>query len=160
MDAPLSPLSFAPTLRRLAWLLCAGAAFAAVAAPASAQGTIDRDAQTTYQREAAACRGQTRQDRATCMREAGAARDEARRGRLADRDAAYDRNATQRCNALPEADRRECLARLQSGTTSGSVDGGGVLREKVTRVPAPTPVPTQMPPPSPAADTRPGAPMN
>ena len=135
--------------------LCAGAAlFAAI--DADAQGTIDRDAQTAYQKEAAACRGTARQDHATCMKEAGAARDEARRGRLADRGAAYDKNATQRCNGLPDADRKDCMARMQGqGTTSGSVDGGGILREKVTR----TPEPTQMPIP-PAADTKPGGTMN
>ena len=135
--------------------LCAGAAlFAAI--DADAQGTIDRDAQTAYQKEAAACRGTSRQDRATCMKEAGAARDEARRGRLADRGTAYDKNATQRCSGLPDADRKDCMARMQGqGTTSGSVDGGGILREKVTR----TPEPTQMPIP-PTADTKPGGTMN
>ena len=135
--------------------LCAGAAFFA-AVDVDAQGTIDRDAQTAYQKEAAGCRSTSRQDHATCMKEAGAARDEARRGRLTDRNAAYDKNATQRCNALPDADRKDCIARMQGqGTTSGSVDSGGILREKVTR----TPEPMQMPMP-PAADTKPGGPMN
>ena len=144
------------TLRRTALALCTGAALLGAAA-AGAQGTIDRDAQTAYQKEVAGCRGTARQDHATCMREAGAARDEMRRGRLADRGAAYDKNATQRCNALPEADRQDCVARMQgqSTSTSGSVDGGGVLRERVTRTPAPMPVP----PPT-IIDTKPGSPAN
>ena len=147
------PLVF--TLRRTALALCGAGALLGASA-AAAQGTIDRDAQTVYQKEAAACRGTARQDRATCMREAGAARDETRRGRLADRGGPYDKNATQRCNALPDADRQDCMARMQGqGTSSGSVDGGGILREKVTRTPAPLPVP----PPT-ILDTRPGSPAN
>ena len=143
------------TLRSTALALCSAGAL--LGAPAAgAQGTIDRDAQTVYQKEAAACRSTTRQDHATCMREAGAARDEARRGRLADRGTAYDKNATQRCNALPDADRQDCIARMQGqGTASGSVDGGGILRERVTRTPAPMPVP----PPT-ILDPRPGSPAN
>ena len=156
MTARLQPPSFVFRLRGTAQALCAGGALLWASA-AGAQGTIDRDAQTLYQREAAACRTTTRQDRATCMREAGAARGEARRGRLADRDTAYDKYATQRCNALPDADRPDCIARMQgqATTTSGSIDGGGILRERVTRTPAPMPVP----PPA-ILDTRPGSPTN
>ena len=156
MTARLQRPSFVSTLRGTALALYAGGALLGASA-AGAQGTIDRDAQTVYQKEAAACRSTTRQDHATCMREAGAARDEARRGRLADRGTAYDKNATQRCNGLPDADRQDCIARMQGQdtTTSGSVDGGGILRERVTRTPAPMPVP----PPT-ILDTRPGSPAN
>ena len=145
---------FRPSRLTAAAALCG--ALAALFAPsgAAAQGTIDREAQTTFQKEAAACRGGTRQDRATCMKEAGAARDEARRGRLADRGASYTKNAAQRCDALPDADRRDCLMRVQGqGRTSGSVDGGGVYRETVTRTPEPVPPPK-------VTDTTPGAPQN
>jgi hypothetical protein len=38
-------------------------------------------------------------------------------------------------------ERRDCLARMRGeGTVSGSVEAGGILREKVTVVPAPAPV--------------------
>jgi len=134
----------------------AGCCLAALlgASGALAQGTIDREAQLTYQKEAASCRGGTRQDRATCMREAGAARDEARRGRLADRGASYSKNAAQRCDALPDAERKDCLLRAQGqGKVSGSVDGGGIVRETVTRTPGPVPPPQ-------IVDTAPGAPQN
>ena len=156
MTARLQRPSFVSTLRGPALALCAGGALLCASA-AGAQGTIDRDAQTVYQKEAAACRTTTRQDRATCMREAGAARDEMRRGRLTDRGSAYDKNATQRCNGLPDADRQDCIARMQgqATTSSGSVDGGGILRERVTRTPTPTPVP----PPT-ILDTRPGSSTN
>lgn len=98
------------------------------------------DARATYERERAAClSGQSGQDRATCLREAAAAYAEARGGR---RNAApasadsYSQNALLRCQPLPAADRAECERRLTSGATSGSVTGGGVLRELRTVEPA------------------------
>ena len=147
------PAYFSHALRGSAAALCS---LGALLGPltAVAQGTIDREAQTTFQKEAAGCRGSTRQDHATCMRESAAARDEARRGRLADRGADYARNATQRCNALPDTDRKDCLMRAQGqGKVSGSVDGGGIYRETVTRTPEPVPPPRVL-------DTTPGAPQN
>ncbi len=52
-----------------------------------------------------------------------------------DRDPAqYKRNAIARCEGLTGADRQDCLARIDGkGTTSGSVEGGGIYRELVTR---------------------------
>ena len=142
------------TARRSAAAALCGLAILLAPAWAGAQGTIDREAQTKFQQEAAACRTSTRQDRAACMREAAAARDEARRGRLADRGASYDKNAAQRCDRLPDDDRRACLMRMQGqGTTSGSVDGGGILREQVVRTPGPVPPPK-------VTDTAPGTPQN
>ena len=97
-------------------------------------------AQQRYRDEVATCKdGRSNQDRATCMKEAGAALAEARRGTLAKPGADLTANRTQRCDALPGDQRTACMARMQGqGTTSGSVEGGGVLRELVTveRVPA------------------------
>ena len=56
MTARLQRPSFVSTLRDTALALCAGGALLGASA-AGAQGTIDRDAQTVYQKEAAACRG-------------------------------------------------------------------------------------------------------
>ena len=52
-----------------------------------------------------------------------------------DRDPAqYMRNALSRCESLQGDDRRDCVARIEGrGTTSGSVEGGGIYRELVTR---------------------------
>jgi hypothetical protein len=138
--------------RAAAGFCCLGAVLAPLGAVA--QGTIDREAQSTFQKEAASCRGTSRQDHATCMREAAAARDETRRGRLADRGANYGKNAAQRCDALPDTDRKDCLMRAQGqGKASGSVDAGGIYRETVTRTPEPVPPPK-------ITDTTPGAPQN
>ena len=96
------------------------------------------DVDAKYQRERAACMaGQTtNEDRATCLREAAAARDEARKGNLTDGDGQLRKNAKDRCKVLSGDERADCIARMNGeGTVSGSVGGGGILREKVTIVP-------------------------
>ncbi len=123
-------------LRNLSLLACAGFALqAAVAAPGG-----QSEAQAQYKQDRAACMsGQTSQDRATCLKEAGAALAEARRGNLSDGQGNLRRNAKDRCNALSGDERSDCMARMNGeGTVSGSVGGGGILREKVTIVPAPS----------------------
>src|SRR6185369_4300809 len=93
------------------------------------------DAQSTYKSDRAACmKGQSGQDRTTCLKEASAALAEAKRGHLDDRQAEYDRNRLARCDSQPAQDRDECVRRMNEGTTSGSVQGGGVSRELVTPV--------------------------
>ncbi|RZL65381.1 MAG: hypothetical protein EOP81_04855 [Variovorax sp.] len=108
-------------------------------AMAQAPGTAAR-----MQAEKAVCDG-VQQDRAACLREAGAARQEAgRNGLTGASPAGYDANAMARCQLQPVAERADCEARLQGSTTpgaststSGSVMGGGVIRETVTPIPAP-----------------------
>lgn len=123
--------------------------FAAVAALAA--GTLisvtsalatgeSAEAQAKYKNDVANCNaGNTQQDRATCLREAGAALQESRRGDLTNAPRAQKQaNATQRCDALSGSDRDACEARMRGeGTVSGSVAGGGVLREIVTTDPNP-----------------------
>ncbi|CAN7311370.1 MULTISPECIES: hypothetical protein [unclassified Variovorax] len=113
-------------------LLGAGAALAQSAPPGS-------DARTASER--AACDG-VQQDKAACLREAGAARQEARRNGLTGSSATgYDANAMARCKLQPAADQADCEARVRGGAGSssgGSVMGGGVIRETVTPVPAPS----------------------
>lgn len=88
------------------------------------------------------------QDRAACMREAEAAREEARRGTEGSGPGAptLDANALARCQSQPAAERANCEARVRgtgASSTSGSVMGGGVIRETVTPVPAPPASPAQ-----------------
>ena len=69
------------------------------------------------------------------VREAQAARVEAKRGGLTDvNDAQRERNRFARCDAHQGEDREFCIRRMSGeGTVTGSVEGGGLLRElKVT----------------------------
>jgi len=94
-------------------------------------------AEKTYQADRAACMaGQTHQARPTCLQEAGAALQEARRG-SSDGAADYEKNRLLRCEHHPQGDRELCIRRMNGeGTVSGSVGGGGIVRELVVTVPA------------------------
>lgn len=108
-------------------LLAAAFASGAFAAPAK---TPDA-AQARYQSERAVCmQGLSNQDKATCLKEAAAALQEARRGQLTvAQEAALKRNRLARCNAQQGADREDCVMRMEAGTTSGTAQSGGILRE-------------------------------
>jgi len=125
------------SLRHLALAVGVGCALQGAWA-ADGSGLSDGDAQARYQRERAACMaGQTtNEDRATCLKEAGAALAEARKGNLENGNGQLRKNAKERCNVLAGDERADCIARMNGeGTVSGSVGGGGLLREKVTIVP-------------------------
>jgi len=92
---------------------------------------------TPYQQERARCAAQATEDRAACIREAGAALQASRRGQLDDNQTSYEQNRLARCSYLRGDDRQDCERRMRGeGTVSGSVEGGGIYRELVTRVPA------------------------
>jgi hypothetical protein len=95
------------------------------------------DQNATIEKERTDCmNGNSQQDRATCMREAGAAKQESQRGKLRD-SGDYQANASKRCDSLPAAEKADCERRAKGeGSVSGSVGGGGVVRELVTPVPA------------------------
>lgn len=122
------------TLLRLSGLTSALLVCAAsqAASPASTELSAAR---ARYAQEVALCKsGRSHQDRATCLQEAGAALAEAKRGALDKGTADLEANRILRCNPLPEDQRKDCIARMQGqGTTSGSVEGGGIYRELVTR---------------------------
>lgn len=99
----------------------------------------DREAVARYRVDRSACEsGASWQDTPTCMKEAGAALQAARQGGLSDTAAgrdAYAVNAMARCEPLPDAERADCVLRMHGeGSVSGSVAGGGVLRELTTTV--------------------------
>ena len=119
----------------------------ATAGIASAQGSRGG----TYQQELAVC-GHNQQDRAACIREAGAARQEAARGGLTGAPD-YRANALARCGLQQSpGDRRDCEARVLGGagntsaSVEGSVMGGGVIRDSVTTVVMPAPMPAERAP--------------
>ncbi len=89
--------------------------------------------------------GKAGAERTMCLNEASKARTSARNAPILD-DATYRHNKFDRCRALGGDEARDCFARMKGeGTTSGSVEGGGIYREKVTievgPVPAVAPAP-------------------
>ena len=125
------------TMDRFILLLVMAAAFAWISS-VSAQPPAAAATHQRYLNERADCvSGRTAEDKSTCLREAGAAQQEARRGRLANASTDFEGNRLARCAYLSGADREYCARRMHGeGTTSGSVEGGGILRELVVAVPA------------------------
>jgi hypothetical protein len=127
--------------------------------PAATTGSAAMTPQAIYQKDRANCdAGRTAEDHATCLKEAGAAFEERKRHQL-DNQGTPLANATDRCNVLPNKDKADCLARIvgplnshQTVTTSGSVAGGGVVKETTTTTPGqvivimPDPAPAPAPP--------------
>ena len=101
----------------------------------AATPTSSDPAKVQYEQERARCMtGTTGQDQASCLKSAGAAYESAKQGRLRDPNSDYRDNALARCKALPDADRADCESRVDGqGSASGSVKGGGVIKETVTR---------------------------
>jgi hypothetical protein len=117
--------------------MCAAVLAGGTALAAEASGAAV--ALARYHDERAACsNGDTRQTRAACLREAAAAYAEARSGKLGTGAQVQPGNESQRCSALPGADREACKARMAgAGTTDGTAAEGGIYRELVTTEPAP-----------------------
>jgi hypothetical protein len=116
-----------------------GAAALLAMAAAGAQvatGTTGIDASGDYQQEVKACiDGRTQQDRDTCLREARSAQADKKRGVLDNAGASFESNAAARCDDLNDEEKAACQARMMGfGSTSGSVAGGGLLRELETVV--------------------------
>jgi hypothetical protein len=110
-------------------LLAVGAATAQVAT-----GTTGIDNSGSFQQEVQACMtGKTQQDQATCLREARNANADKRRGLLGT-EGSLEANATARCQVFKAGEEKAaCEARVMGmGNTSGSVAGGGLLREVET----------------------------
>lgn len=115
---------------------CAALFTATFAAAAFAATT---PAEQRYEIERAACLdGRSHQDRETCLKEAVNARDAARKEQTKGSPDEWQRNALARCERVRAEDRKACelLAKGQ-GERSGSVEGGGVIKEIVTPIPAP-----------------------
>ena len=101
-----------------------------------ATGATGIDATGDYRHEVQSClSGRTQQDQATCLQEARNARADKQRGLLDNADARYDANAVARCDVLMGEEKAACQARVMGyGSATGSVAGGGVLREVETVV--------------------------
>lgn len=89
-----------------------------------------------YRSDVQACHaGTSGQDLETCLKEARHARAARLRGDLDTDLDALQANSVRRCNVFEGEMRAACLARMAGrGSTSGSVAGGGILREVETVV--------------------------
>ena len=132
-----------------------------VACSAWAQAPASKaDIEARFQQDKAACMPiDDVQERNSCLREAGAVRAEALKGVPKGGESAEVRlrNALQRCNPLPP-DRKAICERMVrgEGSESGSVQGGGVIRE-LTIIEQVEPLPPgarPLPPAAPAAPAR------
>lgn len=124
-------------------------------------------AQTTYEQDRAACmRADSQHERGSCLREAAAVRAQGKTRAPGDTPESRMHNAMKRCADLPPENKSTCERMVRGeGTVSGSVEGGGTIRELVTSVPAippmqPMPPAQPMPPPEPMPPLQPtpGAP--
>ena len=121
--------------------LVAGAALALAGVCATAAATKPAsDVQARYEHERARCMsGRSGQAPDTCLKEAVNAREAATKGQLADGGGKLRENAKDRCDVLAGAEKRDCMSRVKDKSNtieSGSVKGGGILRETVTIEPA------------------------
>lgn len=134
---------------------------------ACALSTAGAWAQSTYEQDRAAClRSDSQHERTSCLREAAAVRaqNKNRKPTTSDTPESRMQNALKRCTELPPESKATCERMVRGeGTVSGSVEGGGVIRELVTPVPAippmqPMPPAQPMPPPEPMPPMQPMAP--
>ena len=100
----------------------------------AATRTDNLDPRVRFQRESAACAAvRSTDDRANCLSEASTRFAGTQPANADESPAILQRNALRRCESLAGADRQDCVARVQGqGTTSGSVESGGIYRELVT----------------------------
>jgi len=104
--------------------------------PSSEQAGIYRrdtgiDQSGDYRQEVQACvSGRSQEPRETCLEEARHALAARRRGELETGNENFLANALARCSPLKGEDRAACEARVKGlGETSGTVAGGGLLRQ-------------------------------
>lgn len=125
-------------LLQLSALLALAPAWAATPGASSPpRASID----ATFQQDRAAClRSDAQHERSSCLREAGAVRAEALRGRTAGRDTpeTWAQNALLRCQRQTGDNVAICERMVRGeGLLSGTVAGGGVIRELETPISAP-----------------------
>ena len=163
-------MNFAKTPELLGFAITVVAVFSTFSVGAiSANAASPTPAETRYQQDRANClAGKTAESQQTCLKEAGAALQAAREHDLkSPSPSQIAANERKRCEALSGDDRKDCLKRAANidTTVSGSVAGGGDLKETITVVPGTpgTPAdvhPETMPPPAAGPATLPPKPSN
>jgi hypothetical protein len=111
--------------------------FAAATAQVGVIGDTGIDTSGNYQQERAWCLANTLgEEQVSCLKNSGAAQAEKRSGTIDSNGANFGANALLRCDALATDDRAACQARvLGYGKTSGSVQGGGIIKQIETVTP-------------------------
>ena len=107
-------------------------------AQAQTQAQPQDELTARYQEDLAECEAQkATQDLATCRLEARNALAEAKRNLLNDTTAnLFEKNQFKRCRVFKGDDREACEARVRGdGSSTGSVQSGGILREVTRLVP-------------------------
>lgn len=99
-------------------------------------GDTGIDSSGNYQQERGWCMVNTMgEDRVTCLKNSAAAQAEKRRGTLDNKGGDFNANAMRRCDVFAGEDRAACHARVQGyGSGSGSVQGGGIIKQVETVV--------------------------
>ena len=127
----------------------------------SANAAAPTPAETRYQQDRANClAGKTAESQKTCLKEAGAALQAAREHDLkSPSPTQIAANERKRCEALSGGDKADCLKRAAGldTTVSGSVAGGGDIKETITVIPG---TPETMPAPAAGPATLPPKPSN
>jgi hypothetical protein len=107
----------------------------------------DHAPQSLQQQLQACAQGKTTQDTQTCMTEARRAHAARKTGDLDTNQDTLSANAKQRCAVFTGEEQAACILRLQGyGSSSGSVAGGGILREIETVVVPPDSGPVRIEP--------------
>ena len=129
------------SIRSAAALVILCAAGSASAADARRPNGVNVEARAQYEQERAKCMNDpTIIDRQACLKSAGAAYDEIKQNKLRDANTDFRDNALARCKTLPAQDQADCQARVGGeGISSGSVKGGGIIKETVTVSPGSAP---------------------
>jgi hypothetical protein len=140
---------FRPALFAAQALLCASFC---LHAQAQTPEVPQNELTARYQQDLAECEAQqATQDLAACRLEARNALAEAKRNLLSDTTAnLFEKNQLKRCRVFKGDDREACEARVRGGdgSSTGSVQSGGILREVTRPVPTTptTPVVPLVPP--------------
>jgi hypothetical protein len=125
---------FRPALFAAQALICASFC---LHAQAQTQAQPQDELTARYQQDLAECEAQqATQDLAACRLEARNALAEAKRNLLSDTTAnLFEKNQLKRCRVFKGDDREACEARVRGdGSSSGSVQSGGILHEVVRPV--------------------------
>jgi len=161
-------MKFDKTPELLGLAITVAAVFSTFSVGAISATPVATPAETRYQQDRADClAGKTAEGQKTCLKEAGAALQASREHDLkTPSPAQMAANERKRCEPLSGDDKKDCLKRAagMDTTVSGSVAGGGQLKEPTTIVPG-TPgtvvvQPESMPPTAAGPATLPPKPSN